>query len=150
MYTYTYIFMYVYIYVHIYIYTYVTCIFCYARSLVPSFSPALSVIVSLCLSLPLTDFSVCLFVSLSLSRSLAPSFSLPLAPSPLCLRLYVCMMYRAMEMILTGEQIDATEALRLGLVTKIFPPSETVEAAMKTAAKMASFSLPHLMMAKEV
>lgn len=56
---------------------------------------------------------------------------------------------RAMEMILTGEQIDAAEALRLGLVTKVFPPSETVEAAMQTAAKMASFSLPHLMMAKE-
>ena len=54
-----------------------------------------------------------------------------------------------MEMILTGEQIDAAEALRLGLVTKVFPPSETVEAAMQTAAKMASFSLPHLMMAKE-
>jgi enoyl-CoA hydratase len=56
---------------------------------------------------------------------------------------------RAMEMILTGEQIDAAEALRLGLVTRVFPPSETVEAALKTAAKMASFSLPHLMMAKE-
>eukprot|EP00918_Siedleckia_nematoides_P009159 GHVU01020027.1.p2 GENE.GHVU01020027.1~~GHVU01020027.1.p2 ORF type:complete len:237 (-),score=55.85 GHVU01020027.1:29-685(-) len=56
---------------------------------------------------------------------------------------------RAMEMILTGEQIDAAEALRLGLVARVFPPAETVDAAVKTAAKMASFSLPHLMMAKE-
>ena len=37
-----------------------------------------------------------------------------------------------------------TPALR-----QVFPPSETVEAALKTAGKMASFSLPHLMMAKE-
>ena len=48
-----------------------------------------------------------------------------------------------------GGQIDAAEALRLGLVARVFPPAETVDAAVKTAAKMASFSLPHLMMAKE-
>ena len=34
-------------------------------------------------------------------------------------------------------------------VARVFPASETVEAALKTAAKMASFSLPHLMMCKE-
>ena len=56
---------------------------------------------------------------------------------------------RAMEMILTGEQMDAAEAHRRGLVAKIFPPGETVEEAMKTAAKMAAHSLPHLMMAKQ-
>ena len=41
------------------------------------------------------------------------------------------------------------QAHRRGLVAKIFPPGETVEEAMKTAAKMAAHSLPHLMMAKQ-
>jgi len=42
---------------------------------------------------------------------------------------------RAMEMILTGNQIDANEALRIGLVTKVVPQSEllaTAESIAKT------------------
>jgi len=56
---------------------------------------------------------------------------------------------RAMEMILTGEQIDAQEALRLGLVSKVFPKGETLAKAIETAEKIASFSQPHTMLAKE-
>lgn len=56
---------------------------------------------------------------------------------------------RAMEMILTGEKIDAAEALRLGLVSKVFPASETLNKALETAEKIASFSSPHTIIAKE-
>lgn len=45
---------------------------------------------------------------------------------------------RAMEMILTGNPIDAHEALRIGLVTKVVPPSELMSAAMALAQTIAS------------
>lgn len=45
---------------------------------------------------------------------------------------------RAMEMMLTGDFIDAQEAFRIGLVNKVFPHEELMEKAMKLAQKIAS------------
>ncbi|HHI78789.1 MAG TPA: hypothetical protein ENK02_02280 [Planctomycetes bacterium] len=41
-----------------------------------------------------------------------------------------------LEMILTGEKIDAEEALRIGLVNRVFPPEDLLEEAKKTARKI--------------
>lgn len=49
---------------------------------------------------------------------------------------------RAMEMIITGDFIDAQEAYRIGLVNKVFPPEKLKEEAMELAKKIAS--RPHL------
>lgn len=56
---------------------------------------------------------------------------------------------KAMEMILTGRMIDAAEAERCGLVSRIVPAADLVEDAVKTAAKIADMSLPAVMLAKE-
>jgi len=45
---------------------------------------------------------------------------------------------RAMEMILTGDFIDAQEAYRIGLVNKVFPHQKLMEKAMELAQKIAS------------
>lgn len=45
---------------------------------------------------------------------------------------------RAMELILTGNQIDAQEALRVGLVNKVVPQSELLATAMSIAQLIAS------------
>jgi enoyl-CoA hydratase len=56
---------------------------------------------------------------------------------------------KAMEMCLTGRMMDAAEAERSGLVSRIVPAGELVEEALKTAATIAALSLPSVMMAKE-
>jgi|SRR2546421_8997975 enoyl-CoA hydratase len=56
---------------------------------------------------------------------------------------------KAMEMCLTGRLIDAVEAERAGLVSRVVPAAELVEEALKTAAKIASLSMPVVMMVKE-
>ena len=56
---------------------------------------------------------------------------------------------KAMEMCLTGRQMDAAEAERAGLVSRIVPAADLVEEALKAAEKIASFSLPAVMMTKE-
>ncbi len=44
---------------------------------------------------------------------------------------------RAMEMILTGEIIDATEAAQIGLVERVFPHDKLLEEVKKIAEKIA-------------
>jgi enoyl-CoA hydratase len=56
---------------------------------------------------------------------------------------------KAMEMVLTGRMMDAEEAERCGLVSRIIPAADLLEEAVKTAAKIARLSLPVAMMAKE-
>ena len=56
---------------------------------------------------------------------------------------------RAMEMVLTGEPIDAQEALRLGLVARVVPDELLVEDALALAAKIASMSPLALRLGKE-
>ena len=56
---------------------------------------------------------------------------------------------KAMEMCLTGRQMDAEEAERSGLVARIVPLSDLLQEAIKTAEKIASFSTPVVMMAKD-
>ena len=55
----------------------------------------------------------------------------------------------AMEMILTGEPIDAREAHRLGLVARVVPNELLVEDALDLAAKIATKSPLALRLAKE-
>ena len=45
---------------------------------------------------------------------------------------------RAMELILTGRQVGADEAARLGLATKVVPADETLAAALDLAAEIAA------------
>ncbi|GIK22331.1 MAG: enoyl-CoA hydratase-related protein [Ignavibacterium sp.] len=45
---------------------------------------------------------------------------------------------RAAEMILTGDMIDANEALRIGLVNKVYPQSELQSSVFDIAVKIAS------------
>ena len=56
---------------------------------------------------------------------------------------------KAMDMVLSGRMMDAAEAERSGLVSRIVPLVNLREEAIKTAEKIASFSMPMLMMAKE-
>jgi enoyl-CoA hydratase len=45
---------------------------------------------------------------------------------------------KALEMIFTGETIDAKEAYRVGLVNKVVPPQELMSTVMRMAQEMAS------------
>ena len=56
---------------------------------------------------------------------------------------------KAMEMVLTGRMMDAAEAERAGLVSRIVPAAELIEDAIKTAQKIADLSMPVAMLAKE-
>ena len=56
---------------------------------------------------------------------------------------------KAMEMCLTGRMMDAAEAERAGLVARVVPLAELMAEAMKVAGKIASASLPAMMMVKE-
>ena len=56
---------------------------------------------------------------------------------------------KAMEMILTGRTMDAAEAERSGLVSRIVPAAELIEEAVKTAQTIAALSMPIVMLAKE-
>lgn len=56
---------------------------------------------------------------------------------------------KAMDMILTGRVMEATEAERCGLVSRIVAPEQLLDEAVATAAKIATFSQPVVMMAKE-
>lgn len=54
---------------------------------------------------------------------------------------------RAMEMILTGIQVDAAEALRIGLVNKVVPQAELLPRALAMAQVISSFGQPAIRMA---
>ncbi|MGH6952914.1 MAG: enoyl-CoA hydratase [Alphaproteobacteria bacterium] len=56
---------------------------------------------------------------------------------------------KAMEMCLTGRMMDAAEAERAGLVSRVVPLAELVDEAVKTATKIAAMSRPVAMMVKE-
>ena len=56
---------------------------------------------------------------------------------------------KAMEMVITGRMMDAEEAERAGLVSRIIPAADLVEDAIKTAEKIANLSRPIVMLAKE-
>jgi enoyl-CoA hydratase len=56
---------------------------------------------------------------------------------------------KAMDLVLTGRMMDAQEAERAGLVSRVFPPDKLLDEALAAAAQIAEFSLPSLMMAKE-
>jgi len=56
---------------------------------------------------------------------------------------------KAMEMCLTGRMMDAEEAERAGLVSRVVPADQLLDEALKTAANVAAMSLPIAMMTKE-
>ncbi|MBL0224661.1 MAG: enoyl-CoA hydratase/isomerase family protein [Geobacteraceae bacterium] len=56
---------------------------------------------------------------------------------------------RALEIILTGEMIDAREALRIGLVNRVTTQADLMDEARKLAAKIASKGLVALKLCKE-
>ena len=56
---------------------------------------------------------------------------------------------KAMDMCLTGRMMDAAEAERSGLVSRVVPAAGLLDEALAAAAKIADFSLPSVMMAKE-
>ncbi len=56
---------------------------------------------------------------------------------------------KAMEMCLTGRMMDAGEAERCGLVSRIVAADQLIEEALKTADSMTKLSAPVVMMAKE-
>ena len=55
----------------------------------------------------------------------------------------------AMDAILTARMLDAQEALRAGLVSRVVPVEKLMDEAMAMAEKIAAYSLPVAMMAKE-
>ena len=56
---------------------------------------------------------------------------------------------KAMDMILTARTMDAQEAERAGLVSRVVPAAKLLDEALAAAETIASFSLPSVMMAKE-
>ncbi len=56
---------------------------------------------------------------------------------------------KAMEMCLTGRLMDAGEAERAGLVSRIVPADQLLDVAMDTARQIASFSRPSVTMIKD-
>ncbi len=56
---------------------------------------------------------------------------------------------KAMEMVLTGRMMDADEAERSGLVSRVIKDEDLISEAFKTAENIANLSLPSLFLAKE-
>ena len=56
---------------------------------------------------------------------------------------------KAMEMCLTGRMMDAEEAERSGLVSRIVPSGDLIDEALKVGERIANLSRPMVMLAKE-
>ncbi len=56
---------------------------------------------------------------------------------------------KAMDMCLTGRMMDAEEAERAGLVSRIVPQAQLLEEALKAARQIASYSGPSVQLARE-
>ena len=56
---------------------------------------------------------------------------------------------KAMDLILTGRMMDAVEAERCGLVARLVAPDRLLDEALAAASKIAAYSQPIVMMAKE-
>jgi enoyl-CoA hydratase len=56
---------------------------------------------------------------------------------------------KAMDLCLTGRMMDAAEAERAGLISRIVPAAELLPEAMKVAERIAAMSRPIAMMVKE-
>jgi len=54
------------------------------------------------------------------------------------------------DILLTGRTIDAEEALRMGLVSRVLPDGELLPAALEIAARMCEFSPYGLAMTKDI
>jgi enoyl-CoA hydratase len=56
---------------------------------------------------------------------------------------------KAMDLILTARMMDAAEAERAGLVSRVVPAGKLLDEALAVATVIAGFSTPSVMMAKE-
>jgi enoyl-CoA hydratase len=56
---------------------------------------------------------------------------------------------KAMDLVLTGRMMDAQEAERAGLVSRVVPADKVIEEALELAGVIASFSQASVMLAKE-
>ena len=56
---------------------------------------------------------------------------------------------KAMDMILTGRMMDAAEAERCGLVSRVVPAADLMDVTMAAAHTIAGFSKPSVQMARE-
>ncbi|GGX37442.1 enoyl-CoA hydratase [Pigmentiphaga litoralis] len=56
---------------------------------------------------------------------------------------------KAMDLVLTARMMDAAEAERAGLVSRVVPADKLMEEALDAATVIASMSMPAVMMAKE-
>ena len=56
---------------------------------------------------------------------------------------------KAMDLCLTGRMMDATEAERAGLVSRVVPVAELLGEAVEVAERIANMSRPITMMVKE-
>ena len=56
---------------------------------------------------------------------------------------------KAMDLVLTSRMMDATEAERAGLVSRVVPADKLLDEALAAAAAICALSAPSLMMAKE-
>lgn len=57
---------------------------------------------------------------------------------------------RAMDLILTGRMIDAAEADRIGMLSRLVPHDNLMSVAMEAAETIAGYGLPSVMAAKEM
>ena len=56
---------------------------------------------------------------------------------------------KAMDMVLTGRMMDAAEAERAGLVSRVVPAADLLDVALAAAETICGFGRPSVMMAKD-